>query len=160
MAMSDANYNTLQTAYDNYADQLYRVALSHLRNPEDAMDAVQDVFLKLHCSGKPFRDSEHERAWLLRVTINRCHDLARRQTVRTYTPLEDVTHLAAKSDERPTVLLEVDRLPVTLKSVVILHYLEGFSVEETASILKLSASAVKMRLSRARDSLRSALQGE
>ncbi len=160
MAIQDTDNSVLQAAYDNYADLLYRVALSHLKHPEDAMDAVQDVFLKLHTSGKRFRDNEHERAWLLRVTVNRCHDLARRRSIRAYTPLEDVTHLAAESDARPAVLYEVDRLPVALKSAVVLHYLEGFSVEETASILKLSASAVKMRLSRARDLLRSALQGE
>ena len=158
--MRDADFNTLQTAYNAYADLLYRVALSHLRSHEDAMDAVQDVFLKLHTTRKQFRDAEHERAWLLRVTVNRCHDLARRQSIRAYTPLDDVAHLAAETDERPAVLLEIDRLPITLKSAVVLHYLEGFSVEETASILKLSASAVKMRLSRARDILRSALQGE
>ena len=160
MSVQAEKSNDLQTAYDRYADRLYRVALSYLRNPEDAMDAVQDVFIKLHTSKKPFRDNDHQEAWLLRVTINRCHDLTRRQAIRAYTPLDDVAHLAAKTDERPAVLHEVDRLPTALKSTVVLHYLEGFSVEETASILKLSASAVKMRLSRARDLLRSALQGE
>ena len=160
MANHNADYDTLQSAYDEYADLLYRVALSHLNHPEDAMDAVQDVFLKLHSSRKHFRDSDHQRAWLLRVTVNRCHDLARRNAIRIYTPLEDVTHLTAPSAERPAVLSEIDRLPTTLKSAVVLHYLEGFSVEETASVLKLSSSAVKMRLSRARDLLRSALQGE
>ena len=160
MAFWDTDNTAFQTAYDNFADLLYRVALSHLKHPEDAMDAVQDVFLKLHSSGKHFQDVEHQRAWLLRVTINRCHDLARRNAIRVYTPLEDVAHLAADTNERPAVLAEIDRLPATLKSAVVLHYLEGFSVEETASVLKLSASAVKMRLSRARDLLRSALQGE
>ncbi len=149
-----------QDTYDQYADQLYRVALSHLQHREDALDAVQDVFLKLHSLNKQFRDSEHERAWLLRVTINRCHDLARRRNIRAYTPLDEIEHVAATDDDRPQVLSEVDRLPQALKSAVVLHYLEGFSVEETASILKLSPSAVKMRLSRARDSLRMSLQGE
>ncbi len=158
--MREPNTDALQAAYDTYADLLYRVAFSHLRHRDDALDAVQDVFLKLHTSSKHFRDREHERAWLLRVTINRCHDLARRQHIRSYTPLDEVTDLAASENERPVVLDEVDRLPAALKSAVVLHYLEGFSVEETASILKLSPSAVKMRLSRARDALRTALQGE
>ena len=158
--MHNADHDALQAAYDAYSDLLYRVALSHLQNSEDALDAVQDVFLKLHTSRKSFRDRDHERAWLLRVTVNRCHDLARRRNVRAYTPLEDVEHLASQENERPAVLREVDLLPQGLKSAVVLHYLEGFSVDETASILKLSPSAVKMRLSRARDHLRSALQGE
>lgn len=158
--MRKHDLTALQIAYETYADLLYRVALSHLRHHDDALDAVQDVFLKLHTSDKRFRDREHERAWLLRVTINRCHDLARRQHIRAYTSLDDVTEIAAEEHERPAVFDEIDRLPEALKSAVVLHYLEGFSVDETALILKLSPSAVKMRLSRARDTLRSALQGE
>ena len=158
--MYSADMTALEEAYDTYANLLYRVALSHLQHSEDAMDVVQDVFLKLHTSAKRFRDAEHEKAWLLRVTINRCHDTARRRTLRAYTPIDELECVAAPNEERPDVLLEIDRLTPSLKIAVVLNYLEGFSIQETASILKLSPSAVKMRLSRARDSLSIALQGE
>ena len=160
--MSGLDDFALQTAYDTYADLLYRLALSHLQHSEDAMDAVQDVFLKLMSSQKQFRDPEHERAWLIRVTINCCHDLARRRRIRTHASLDELEHVAASDDFlRPDVLQAVDALDDKYKSAVVLHYLEGFSVEETAFSLGLSVSAVKMRLSRAREMLKTQLlQGE
>ncbi len=152
---------SVEAAYTTYADLLYRLALSHLAHPEDAMDAVQDVFLKYASSPPSFRDTEHERAWFIRVTINRCHDLQRRRNIRRHEPLEDHTDTPDKTDRlRPTVLEAVDTLPASLRDAVVLHYLEGFSVEETARILRLSVSAVKMRLSRARESLRSTFEKE
>ena len=54
----------------------------------------------------------------------------------------------------------IEKLPEKIKTVIILHYLEGFSVEETAKMLKLSSSAVKMRLSRGRDALKKLLEEE
>ncbi len=158
-AMRRLDENALQTAYDAYADLLYRVALSHLRHREDALDAVQDVFVKLADSDKTFHDAEHERAWLIRVTVNRCHDLVRRRNLRVHTSIDEAVHIAAPEDpHRPFVLQAVDTLQESYKSVVVLHYLEGFSVEETARMLGLSVAAVKMRLSRARDMLKAELQ--
>jgi len=151
----------VEEAYKTYADLLYRLALSHLAHPEDAMDAVQDVFVKYSTSSPAFRDKEHERAWLIRVTINRCHDLQRRRAIRRYEPLEDHADLADTAENtRPAVLEAVDTLPESQRDPVVLHYLEGFSIEETARILRLSVSAVKMRLSRARDALRNAFGKE
>lgn len=153
--------SAVERAYHAHADMLYRLALSHLTHVDDAKDALQDVFVKLAVTDKHFKDDEHERAWLIRVTINRCHDLQRRRAIRLYTPLDEVTDLPdTRESDRPAVLQAVDTLPEKLKSVVVLHYLEGYSVEETAAVLKLSASAVKMRLSRARDALKNHLTKE
>lgn len=153
--------DTVQAAYEAHADLLYRLALSHLHHSEDAMDAVHDVFLKFADTPRSFQSEEHERAWFVRVTINRCHDLLRRRRLRLHDSIDDHHETAAPVDNtRPAVLETVDRLSENLKDVVVLHYLEGFSVEETARLLKLSVSAVKMRLSRARDTLRSAIEKE
>lgn len=153
--------SAVERAYHAHADMLYRLALSHLTHVDDAKDALQDVFVKLAVADNRFKDDEHERAWLIRVMINRCHDLQRRRNIRLYTPLDEVSDLPdSRESERPAVLYAVDTLPDKLKAVVVLHYLEGYSVEETASILKLSVSAVKMRLSRARDALKDHLTKE
>ncbi len=145
----------IERAYHAYADMLYRLALSHLTHVDDAKDALHDVFVKYAVADKRFKDEEHERSWLIRVMINRCHDLARRRNIRAYTPLDEVTELpAAQNNERSAVFQAIDLLPDKFKDVVVLHYLEGYSVEEVAVALKLSVSAVKMRLSRARDALK------
>ena len=72
----------LEAAYDKYANMLYRLAFSHLQRREDAEDAVQDVFTKYMNTSPRFTDDEHERAWLIRVTVNRCHDMLRRGKIR------------------------------------------------------------------------------
>ena len=144
--------NFLEKLYDEYADLLYRIALTHSQNQHDAMDAVQDVFLKVASLNKAFSDKNYEKAWLIRLVINRCHDLSRKIRIRQYTPLDEVYDFPDdESKLSPNVREMLDGLPEKFKTVLVLHYLEGFSVEETADILKLSVSAVKMRLSRARD---------
>lgn len=150
-----------EKVYDNYADMLYRIALTHSNDAHDAMDAVQDVFVKLVSLEKQFTDEEHRKAWLIRSTINRCHDLSRRASIRFYTPLEEAYELPEEENRLPLRVKEaLEGIPEKFKTVLVLHYLEGFSVEETAEILKLSLSAVKMRLSRAREYLKEKHQKE
>lgn len=108
-----------------------------------------------------FQDTSHQRAWMLRVTINKCRDLQRRNAVRRYTPLEDAEHIASPEDSETSELLAAVRsLPDKLHEVVVLHYLEGFSVEETARCLRISVSAVKMRLTRGRQAIKALLGTE
>ena len=136
---------------------VYRLALSQTRSAADAQDVMQDVFIKLMRSQVPFRDSDHLRAWLLRVTINQCRDLQRRRVVRAYTPLEQVTEHPAASEENG-LLKEVLQLEEPYKTVLVLHYFEDFSIVEIAKMLSLSPSAVKMRLMRGRQQLKTTLQ--
>ena len=72
----------VEALYDRYADMLYRVALSMLKNREDAEDAVQSVFEKYVLHPRLFLSAEHEKAWMLRVTINQCRDALRRRSQR------------------------------------------------------------------------------
>lgn len=149
--------------YEKYSDMLFRIAVMHSENSEDAADAVQDVFLSFMRGNIRFNSDEHERSWFIRSVINRCRDIRRRNKVRSYEDLEAAEHVAAKehfSEENSSVLEALEKLPEKLKSVVILHCLEGLSIEETAKTLKLTQSAVKMRLSRGRDGLREILKTE
>ena len=74
--------------------------------------------------------------------------------------MENLVHSEDISDETKDVLYAVEQLPEKIKNVVILHYLEGLSVEMTAKTLKISSSAVKMRLSRGRELLKDILEKE
>ena len=69
------NTQEIDTIFERYCDTVYRLAYSYLKNAADAEDVVQDVFVKRMQCSKKFRDEEHEKAWLLRVTINRAKDL-------------------------------------------------------------------------------------
>lgn len=149
-SLGDSGVN-LADAYDRYADMLYRLALTHLGSREDAEDAVHDVFAKYISASPSFKDSEHEKAWFIRVTVNRCHDIFRRRARRNHLALEEAENISHTYEDEPEIIRIVHSLPEKYKSAIVLHYLEGFSVEETAKILSLTASAVKMRLSRGRE---------
>ena len=64
-------------AVQRYSDTVFRAAMHNCSCTADAEDVVQDVFEKLLCYNGRFESEEHLKAWLLRVTINRCHDLTR-----------------------------------------------------------------------------------
>ncbi len=148
----------VETAYDLYADTLYRVALSHLQSDEDAQDAVQDVFIKYINSSPIFHDSDHEKAWFIRSVINRCHDLLRYKKVRNHITLDEIAEITSDTSEnnlQQEVISLLSQIDEKYKSVIILHYLEGYSVKEVSSILKISESSVKMRLVRGREMMKS-----
>lgn len=146
--------------YDKYADMLYRIALVQLGASEDAEDAVQDVFTKYLGASPSFRDSEHEKAWFIRVTVNRCHDIFRRNSKRSHLPLEEAQDITHTHEDETDVTGIVHALPEKYRAAVTLHYLEGFSVEETARLLKLTVSAVKMRLARGREKMKEIMSRE
>lgn len=161
MAIFLNNEQLFETVYSNYADMVYRLALSYLNHKEDAEDVVQDVFTKYMCGLHFPMDKEHEKAWFIRVTINQCHDSLRRRKHRTHTSLEETENLPGYEQEMPFMLQEtLQNLPEKYKSVIILHYLEGFSVQEIAKICRISVSATKMRLSRGREILKNELEKE
>lgn len=150
---------TIELIYTRYADLLYRLAYTHLSSAADAEDAVSDVFVKYMQNAPDFRDEEHEKAWFIRVLLNRCNDLYRQKSIRLYTPLESVADVASASEEDSDVLHAVQKLPEKHRTIVLLHYFEGFSLEEIATIEETSVAAIKMRLMRARSMLKSHLKG-
>ena len=154
--------------YDDYGDMLFRLAYSVLLNRADAEDAVQDMFIKIIGKVPDFGDKAQERAWVSRVIVNQCRDQMRKRRLRLYTPLEE---LLEQNGEEPSVpgpeehsgtgLLQVVlSLGEKYREPMILHYFEGFSVEEVSSILGIGQSAVKMRLSRGREMVKKRMEEE
>jgi RNA polymerase sigma-70 factor (ECF subfamily) len=157
VSVSETSKDNLSAVYDKYSDMLFRLALAQLASKEDAMDAVHDVFLKYFDTRMKFNDSEHERAWFIRSTVNRCHDICRHKKIRSHPSLDEISDVIA-DDSVSEELLQLRRglsaIPEKYRIAVTLHYLEGFSVEEISTMLKISVSGVKMRLSRGRDALK------
>jgi len=143
--------------YTTYADMLYRISVSILRSSDDAEDAVQNTFCRYLDKSPSFSDKEHEKAWLIRVAVNQCKDLMRRRKIRAWLPIEALTDVGVRPKSTPA-LDAVAELPDKYKSVVVLYHLEEMSIDEIARILELSPSAVKMRLSRAREMMREILK--
>ena len=146
--------------YDQYGEMLYKIAFLYFGNAEDTEDALQEVFMKLLYAAPRFHSEAHEKAWLIRTTQNKCRDMLRRSS-RKDTTLDGLP-LAAKDDDCDTKLdvrSKIIALPPQYKTVVILYYYYDYSVGAIANTLRLSTSAVKMRLKRARELLKIELEG-
>jgi len=141
--------------YEAYGPALYRFCLLQMKNPADAEDIMQEVFLKRLYQAPEFQSSDHERRWLFRVALNQCRDEWKRSR-RAELPLDEAVLISVPPEERD-ILEQVAALPEKLRTVIHLHYYEGYSLEEIASLLGVSLSAVKMRMKRGRDALRNRL---
>ncbi len=139
-----------------FAPAVYRLAYARTGRAADAEDVMQEVFLRLLTKAPAFRDDDHAKAWLLRVTVNRANDLWRSPWGKRL-PLEAAESLPAPESEPGEALQAVLALPEKYRSVVHLFYYEELSVAQIAGILKLSRSAVKTRLSRGRALLRQSM---
>lgn len=145
-------------AVERHQDMVYRVALHSLGTPQDADDAVQEVFLRLYQRAEPFDSPEHLRRWLLRVTVNYCRDVLKSPWRRRRVSLESLPELPAFQREEERVLYQtVMSLPEKYRTVLDLFYYEELSVREIAGLLHIEVSAVTTRLSRARGKLKDAL---
>ena len=109
-------------------------------------------------SDRAFATEEHKKAWLLRVSQNKCKDMLRFKKVHSYISYEDVEEnfVVQQDVEAGDIedILRVSNLSYDYKSVVMLYYFEGYSINEVADILNISSTAVRKRLQRAREKLK------
>lgn len=133
-----------------YRDDVYRLAVSYTRSPQEAEDVCQTVFLKL-LEGQNISPGK-EKAWLMQVTANQCRSLLRSHWWKRTASLDESLTVAAP--EGGDVLRAVLGLAPKYRVVVYLHYYEGYATGEIAKMLKISQSAVTTRLSRARAALK------
>ena len=144
-----------------YADTVRRICFVHLKSYADTEDIFQEVFLKYALSSVVFDSQEHERAWIIRVTINACRDLLKSAFRRRTVPMEELANLPAQtSREHREVLQAVLSLPKNYRDAVYLHYYEGYSAPEISQILGKKVNTVYTLLARAREQLRTTLGGD
>ena len=154
--MTDAQRNAYTQAVECHSDSVYRLAMMYLRNPQDARDCCQDVFVKLMEHKKAFVSDEHRKAWLLAVTKNICRDQLRRAVRRQTASLEALASLPCPQADND-LLAAIFILPENDREVLYLHYYEGYAVREICTLLRLRESAAKQRLLRARSKLKELL---
>lgn len=147
----------LEEVMGRYQTMVFRLAYSYTRSRADAQDLCQEVFLRYFCSRPPFASEEHRRAWLLRVTVNRCKTHLTSWWVRRTVPLDDRIPMPEPEplalDEALRQLAEKDRL------VIHLFYYEECSTREIARMMRTTEGAVRTRLTRARQRLGKILEG-
>ena len=135
-----------------------RVLLTALRllgSMEDAKDAAQEVFLRLHKHLRRFDDTRALAPWLYRVTVNVCRDIGRKRGREQEMPIEAAERAAAPAgrdwrEERRIVALALRHLPEKERAALVLRDIEGLSTAEVARILGSSAATVRTETSSAR----------
>ena len=153
--MNDEQFTRLTR---RYIDTVFRVALNYLCSPADAEDVTQTVFEKLLREKKVFENEEHIRAWLIRVAVNECKKLLR-SPWRKVEPLEDYqTAVAFDNPAHSDLYRAVMELPKKYRMAIYLHYYEGYSTQEIASLLRIPKNTVCSHLKRGRELLKLQLQ--
>ena len=144
---------------EKYLDCIYRVAVNGCNNAHDAEDVVQNTFVKLWERTENFEDEDYARKWLIRVAVNECHSLWCSGWKRHTTYLEEITEEPIFSTpEKSSLFYAVQELPQKYRQIVYLYYYEEYSIREIGGMLKLSETAVKSRLLRARQKLKGDLK--
>lgn len=140
---------------NRYIDTVYRLALSRTKSPEYAEDITQDVFVKLMQTSKKFESDEHIKAWLITVTINCTKDLFLSSWFRKTEALDE--NISAEETEESDLYYALMKLPQKYRTVIHLHYYEGYRVNEIAKMTKASEGTVKSQLHRGREMLKNIL---
>ena len=140
--------------FHRYKDDVYRLALSCTRSPQEAEDICQSVFLKL--MEHPDITPGKEKAWLMQVTVNQCRSLLRSHWWSRTEPIPDT--IPVKAAESDGVREAVMALDPKYRVVIYLYYYEQYTVKEIAKLLHISTSNVSTRLFRTREILKSKLE--
>ncbi len=151
-------YELLDKYLDAYGDMVYRVAFSYTKNKMDAEDVAQDVFLKLLSARPSFESTAHEKAWLLRVTINLSKNRLKSFWHTKTGALSDTLPYQDCPDADSGVLQAVLSLPTMQRLAVYLFYYEDYSTAEIAPLIQKKEATVRSLLHRARAALKDQLK--
>ncbi len=161
VTVADEPADRLAALFDAHYDRLYRLARRLTPAADDALDLVQDTFLKAaRFPASVPRGLTREEAWLVRVLINIRRDEWRKQEVRrryhraaSPLPEADGADQEAAFIARATVWSALDALPPRRRAVVVMHELEGLTTSAIASVLAVSAVTVRWHLATGRRAL-------
>jgi len=157
-----------EAIYNKYRAQVYRTAMALVRNADIAEEIVQDCFVRVHANLHKLDGERGLPPWLHRVTVNLCYSYLARNRTNTSCLDEMAEALpcsSASSPDRYALRAElqaairegIESLEFAHKAVVVLYYLQGFTVEEIAYTLRCPVGTVKSRLFYAREALRARL---
>lgn len=143
---------------ERYSDMVYKIALSYTRDKTVAEDILQEVLIKYMTASHEFRDEEHKKAWIIRVTVNECNRYFRSAWNRKKLPLEDI--YSFDDPEKHEVFYAVMELPMKYRIIIHLYYYEELSVKEIAKLMRMKENTVTSRLYRGRKLLKEILEVE
>ena len=156
--MSYMDSRNAERLINTYADTILRISYMYLRQTHDAEDICQTVFLKFLTRDMYFENLQHEKAWVIRTTINACKDHLRTAFWNRHIALDAANEIPAPEPPKSELLDQVMALPKNYRVSIYLHYYEGYPVQDIAAVLGKSENTVSAYLSRGRKKLKSVLE--
>lgn len=150
----------IEAIYRRQFKLVYQICLVLMKSVPDAEDAAQTVFRRVMERAEPFRDPEHEKAWLIVTARNECRDQLRHWWRRCREDASALEALAWEQPEDGSIWEQVAALPDKHRLVLFLHYYQGYSTDEIAKMLGENPSTVRSRLVQARKKLKIRLEAE
>ena len=147
----------LKQKIEEYADLVYRIALTRCKSVETAEDIFQEVFMKFASKMPNFKSEEHEKAWFIRVTINLSKNFKNLAWNKKVVTLDE--NIEFETQKEQDVFSVVSNLPQNYRTVIYLFYYEGYKVKEISKLIKKSEGTVKTWLARGRMALKEKLEG-
>lgn len=149
---------SVRKAVVNYSDSLVKIAFAYLKNVADAEEVAQEAFLAYLQKSPVFDNADHEKAWLIRTTINKCKNLLKTSWFKSRNPIPD--NLSYLPSDEYMVMQAVLSLDKKYRIPIHLHYYEGYSLEEIAAILRAKPATVGTWLARGRNQLKEVIGGD
>ena len=145
---------------EKYGNMVLRLSYAYMKSQADAEDVVQEVFLKLIDKEPAFNDTEHEKSWIIRTTINICKNKLKCFWKRNVGSMENIKEFPCFDSyaEDSHVLKAVLSLPEKYRIVIHLYYYEEYTTPEIAALLGKNTATVRSLLHRAREKLKLTLK--
>lgn len=160
--LESQNVQYFNILYDRYSHKVYGKSLSILRSQAKAEDATQEIFMKVLLNLSKFSGRSKFSSWLYSISYNFCIDTVRKAKKDVGVLVEDIAIYGEKSDDSidDAIIKEtsihrlkevLDLIPARDKAILLMKYLEEFSIKEICEVLDKSESAVKMQVKRAKE---------
>lgn len=145
--------------FEMYSKDLFHLIFSYTLNISDTKDILQDTFMKYYKKMSTVSKKDLEiKKWLMRVAINQVKDYKKCYWKRNIVTINDNNSTFKNFETNSDILEILKKLERKYRIPIYLYYYEGYSISEISNILKLSESAVKMRLSRAKERLKKEME--
>ncbi len=134
-------------------DSLYHISKTILKNDMDCEDAVQEAIAIGFAKLNTLHQDAYAKTWLTRILINECYSLLkkREKTIALLAEPENEEHIRKDYSDLYEALFSLNK---EYRLTIVLYYLEDYSIEEIAKIMRIPIGTVKSRLNRGRKSLR------
>ena len=151
------NNLAFSTLIKSYEKDLYKVAIAMTKNDDDALDCIQEAILQAYISIKDLRQDEYFKTWLIKILINKCNALLKRNKKTLNLDISIAENDKVEQSDRLELKDSINNLDSNLKIIVILYYYEDMSIKDISESLNIPQGTIKSRLSRARSKLKEML---